>query len=108
MYPVWSYSYFALLIPVFLLTDFVRYKPMIIFEGIGYVITWALLIWAEGVAAMQIVEFTYGIATSTEVAYYTYIYAKVKEARHTTVYHSRHILCTDIHFFLSSKRLIKT
>ena len=30
---MWSYSYFALLVPVFLLTDLVRYKPMINFEG---------------------------------------------------------------------------
>ena len=32
VYPVWPYSYFALLIPVFLLTDYLRYKPVIVFE----------------------------------------------------------------------------
>ncbi len=26
IYPVWSYSYFALLVPVFLLTDLLRYS----------------------------------------------------------------------------------
>lgn len=67
VYPVWSYSYFGLLVPVFLLTDFVRYKPMIVTEGLAYVITWVLLLWAEGVAAMQFMEFMYGVATSTEV-----------------------------------------
>ena len=77
VYPVWSYSYFAMLIPVFLLTDFLRYKPMIMFEGLAYVVTWVLLLWAEGVAAMQVMQFVYGVATSTEIAYYTYIYAKV-------------------------------
>jgi thiamine transporter 2/3 len=77
IYPVWSYSSFALLIPVFLLTDLVRYKPMIIYEGLCYVVTWILLLWAEGVMAMQIMQFVYGMATSTEIAYYTYIYAKV-------------------------------
>ncbi|XP_042216080.1 thiamine transporter 1-like isoform X2 [Homarus americanus] len=77
VYPVWTYSYLALLIVVFLLTDLLRYKPVIVFEGIGYVITWSLLLWARGVRAMQFMEFTYGIATSTEVAYFTYIYAKV-------------------------------
>ena len=46
--PVWPYSYFALLIPVFLLTDMLRYKPIIIFEIGAYWTTWALLIWAEG------------------------------------------------------------
>ena len=77
MYPVWPYSYFALLIPVFLLTDLSKYKPMIVFEGFAYVITWVLLLWADGVVAMQIMQFVYGLATATEIAYYTYIYAKV-------------------------------
>lgn len=62
---------------MFLLTDLLRYKPVIVFEGVGYVVTWCFLLWARGVRAMQFVEFAYGIATSTEVAYYTYIYAKV-------------------------------
>ncbi|XP_063868596.1 thiamine transporter 2-like [Scylla paramamosain] len=77
VYPVWTYSYLSLLVGVFLLTDLLRYKPVIVAEGIGYVITWSLLLWARGVPAMQFMEFMYGIATSTEVAYYTYIYAKV-------------------------------
>ena len=77
VYPVWSYSSFALLVPVFLLTDLVKYKAMIIFEGLSYVVTWVLLLWAEGVAWMQAMQFVYGMATSAEVAYYTYIYAKV-------------------------------
>ncbi|CAL4187848.1 unnamed protein product, partial [Meganyctiphanes norvegica] len=79
IYPVWTYSYLGLLVVVFLLTDFLRYKSVIVFEGFGYVITWSLLLWARGVPAMQFMEFTYGIATSTEVAYYTYIYAKVSK-----------------------------
>ncbi|RXG55935.1 Thiamine transporter 1 [Armadillidium vulgare] len=81
VYPVWTYSYLALLILVFLLTDLLRYKPVIVFEGIGYVATWCLLLWAGGVRWMQFMEFCYGIATATEVAYYTYIYAQV-DARH--------------------------
>ncbi len=79
VYPVWPYSYFALLVPVFLLTDLLRYKPVINVEGAAYVGTWALLLWADGVGAMQAMQFVYGIATSTEVAYYTYIYAKVSK-----------------------------
>lgn len=77
VYPVWSYSYFALLVPVFLLTDMVRYKPMIILESLSLVATWVLLLWAEGVQWMQVMQFMYGVATSMDVAYYTYIYAKV-------------------------------
>ena len=70
-----------------------RYKPIIVFEGFSYILTWVLLLWGYGVAQMQVLElspklssmtfppqfmqFSYGLATSTEVAYFTYIYAKI-------------------------------
>ena len=77
VYPVWPYSYFALLIPVFLLTDILRYKPIIVFEIGAYWSAWALLFWGNGVTWMKLMQFTFGLAAATEVAYYTYIYAKV-------------------------------
>ncbi|XP_074154596.1 thiamine transporter 2 [Sminthopsis crassicaudata] len=77
MLPVWTYSYLVLLFPVFVLTDYLRYKPMIILQGISFVITWLLLLFAQGLLAMQIVEFFYGLVTATEVAYYSYIYSVV-------------------------------
>ena len=93
---MWSYSYFALLVPVFLLTDLVRYKPMINFEGAAYVGTWCMLLWADGVLNMQLMEFLYGIATSTEVAYFTYIYAKVlanNYFRHNKMFLKMKMIC---------------
>ena len=54
VYPVWTYSYLVVLIFVFLLTDFVKYKPMIIFEGFSFVATWLLLVFASGVPLMQV------------------------------------------------------
>lgn len=77
IYPVWTYSYLAVLVLVFLVTDFFRYNPVIIFEGFSYIATWCLLLWGRGVSQMQLMQFTYGVSSSTEVAYYTYIYAKV-------------------------------
>ncbi|NXA14133.1 S19A3 protein, partial [Sapayoa aenigma] len=75
--PVWTYSYLALLFPVFLLTDYVRYKPVLLLQGISLIVTWLLLLFAHGVVAMQVVEFFYGMVTATEVAYYAYIYSVV-------------------------------
>ncbi|XP_063162747.1 thiamine transporter 2 isoform X2 [Candoia aspera] len=75
--PVWTYSYLALLFPVFLITDYARYKPIIILQGISLIITWLLLLFASGLSAMQLAEFVYGLATATEVAYYAYIYSVV-------------------------------
>ena len=87
VYPVWPYAYFGLLIPVFLLTDFLRYKLVIVLEGLSYIVTWSLLIWAPGVLAMQFMEIAYGIATSTEIAYFTYIYAKVNNMfKHVAIF----------------------
>ena len=68
-------------------------------EGFAYIATWVtylqylyniyldictylhclqvLLLWGRGVGQMQLMETVYGLATSTEVAYFTYIYASV-------------------------------
>ena len=39
---VWTYSYLAILILVFLLTDLAKYKPVIVLEGFAYIATWVL------------------------------------------------------------------
>ena len=77
VYPVWTYSYLAILFLVFLVTDLAKYKPVIVLEGFAYILTWVLLLWGNGLAAMQTMQVSYGVATSTEVAYFTYIYASV-------------------------------
>jgi len=77
VYPVWTYSYLGFLVLVFLFTDLTRYKAVIVFEGFSYILTWILLLWGHGLTQMQVMQVAYGIATSTEVAYFTYIYAKI-------------------------------
>lgn len=62
---------------MFLITDYIRYKPVIILQGISLIITWLLLLFAHGVLAIQLMEFFYGMVTATEVAYYAYIYSVV-------------------------------
>uniref|UniRef100_A0A667H4Y9 Thiamine transporter 2-like n=1 Tax=Lynx canadensis TaxID=61383 RepID=A0A667H4Y9_LYNCA len=34
--PIWTYSYLAPLLPVFIATDYVHYKPVIILQGIKW------------------------------------------------------------------------
>lgn len=77
IYPVATYSNLATLILVFLITDFVRYKPIIILCGLSGIVTFLTIILGKTVLELQIMEFFYGLFFSTEVAYYTYIYAKV-------------------------------
>ena len=94
VYPIWTYSYLAVLVFVFILTgkyfpwkllgtelhfmdvifiyhllDWVRYKPMIIFEGLAYVTTWILLVFGSGVQLMQFMQVAYGIATVSQKSF---------------------------------------
>uniref|UniRef100_A0A8B9IH33 Thiamine transporter 1 n=1 Tax=Anser cygnoides TaxID=8845 RepID=A0A8B9IH33_ANSCY len=77
VYPVWTYSYLALLFPVFLATDYLRYKPVVLLQGLSLIITWFMLLYAQGLRAIQFLEFFYGMGTATDVAYYSYIYSIV-------------------------------
>lgn len=85
IFPVSTYSYFATLVIIFLITDFLRYKPIIILCGISGAITFLLIILGQDVLTIQILEFFYGLFFSTEVAYYTYIYAKVDKKHYQEV-----------------------
>ncbi|XP_069745379.1 thiamine transporter 1-like isoform X2 [Narcine bancroftii] len=77
VFPVWTYSYLLLLFPIFLATDYLRYKPLIIIQGAALIVTLFMLLYAQGLLAMQFVEFFYGMVTASEVAYYSYIYTVV-------------------------------
>ncbi|XP_051465622.1 thiamine transporter 1 isoform X2 [Apus apus] len=77
IYPVWTYSYLALLFPVFLATDYLRYKPVVLLQGLSLIVTWFMLLYAQGLRAIQFLEFFYGMGTATDIAYYSYIYSVV-------------------------------
>ena len=77
IYPFWTYSYLVAALFVFLFTDFMRYNPIILIESFSYLITRILLIWGKSLLAMQLMQVVYGVATATEVGYYSYIYSAV-------------------------------
>ncbi|XP_011301083.1 thiamine transporter 2 [Fopius arisanus] len=85
IYPVGTYSYCATLVVIFLLTDFLRYKPIIILCGLSGIIAFCTLTFGKSLGAMQFLEFMYGFYLSTDVAYYTYIYAKVDKKHYEKV-----------------------
>ncbi|XP_023255481.1 thiamine transporter 1-like isoform X2 [Seriola lalandi dorsalis] len=88
IFPVWTYSYLSVLVPVFLLTDWLRYKPVVVFQCVMLFITTAMILWTKTVAAMQAMQFFYGVVTASEVAYFSYIYSVVdlKRYRKATSY----------------------
>ncbi|KAH8382296.1 hypothetical protein KR009_002774 [Drosophila setifemur] len=77
VYPVGTYSYLGLLIFVFLITDLLRYKPVIIANALVGIFIWSTLIWTKTLGGLQAVEVFFGFYQAAEVAYYSYIYAKV-------------------------------
>lgn len=85
IYPIWTYSYLVLLFPIFLATDYLRYKPVLILLATSLVVTYAMLLKAQGMLAMQFLEFFFGVATASEVAYYSYIYSVVEPAHYQRV-----------------------
>ncbi|XP_068571778.1 solute carrier family 19 member 3b isoform X1 [Cebidichthys violaceus] len=77
LFPIWTYSYLAFLFPVFLLTDFLRHKPLIVVQGLFLVTNYVLLCFAPGLPAMVFLQVNYAVVTSTEVAYFSYIYSVI-------------------------------
>ncbi|XP_019571288.2 reduced folate transporter isoform X3 [Rhinolophus sinicus] len=76
--PVLSYSYMAVLVPIFLLTDYLRYKPVLVLQGLSYVSVWLLLLLGTTVLHMQFLEFFYSITMAARIAYAPYIFSLVQ------------------------------
>ncbi|XP_012586690.1 PREDICTED: folate transporter 1 [Condylura cristata] len=80
--PVLSYSYLAVLVPVFLLTDYLRYKPVLVLQGLSYVVAWLLLLLGHSVLDMQLMEFCYSVTMAARIAYSSYIFSLVRPERY--------------------------
>ncbi|CAH0747104.1 unnamed protein product [Diatraea saccharalis] len=85
IYPVGTYSYLSQLVVVFLITDFLRFKPVIILSGLSGISVYAVLLWTSSLEWLQVSQFLYGMYMATEVAYLTYIYAKVDSSKYPRV-----------------------
>lgn len=82
---MWTYSSLVLLIPVLLVTDLLRYKPVIILQGFTYVTAFLLLLVGSGVHSAQLALFSYSIAMAADVAYFSYIYSIVQPSYYQRV-----------------------
>ena len=77
IYPWWPYSYLVAVFILFMFTDVLRYKPIVVVEVLSQIVTRVLLIWGTTLLEMKLMQVTYGIATAAEIAYYSYIYVLV-------------------------------
>ncbi|KAI1713308.1 reduced folate carrier domain-containing protein [Ditylenchus destructor] len=85
IYPYWTYSNLISLLPLFFLTDLLRYKPVIVLEAISLCATWAVLVFGVTVKHMQLMQILYGISTSADVAYQSYLYAVVDKQHYKKI-----------------------
>ena len=85
IYPVATYAYFFFLLLVFLLTDYLKYKPLIVVESLALIATRAILVWGQGIPIMKVMQVTYGLSGAAEIAYFSYVYAMVEVGRYQTV-----------------------
>jgi thiamine transporter 2/3 len=85
IYPVGTYSHVIQLLIIFLITDYLRYKPLIILLGISSASVWGVMLLVDSKFGLQIVELIYGTFCACEVAYYSYIYAKTDKRHYQAV-----------------------
>ncbi|XP_053671153.1 thiamine transporter 2-like [Anopheles nili] len=84
-FPIGTYSYLAQLAVIFLVTDLLRYKPIIIVNGAAGIVVWSMLTWTTSLSALKVLEIFYGTYCAAEVAYFSYIYAKVDREHYQKV-----------------------
>lgn len=80
--PVLPYSHLAVLVPVFLITDYLRYKPVLVVQCLSFVCVWLLLLLGTSVLHMQFMEFFYSITMAARIAYSSYIFSLVHPSRY--------------------------
>ncbi|XP_034472796.1 thiamine transporter 1 [Drosophila innubila] len=85
VYPIGTYAVLAQLVIIFLVTDLLRYKPIIVLSSITGIILFVFLLWTRSLLNLQLAQMFYGTFMAAEVAYYTYIYAKVDRERYQVV-----------------------
>lgn len=83
--PVLTYSYMVVQVPAFLLTDLMRYKPVLIISAVSHVIIWLILLLGTTLLEMQFMEFFYGLTMACRVAYSSYIFSLVSPSLYQRV-----------------------
>ncbi|XP_050425168.1 thiamine transporter 1-like [Adelges cooleyi] len=79
LYAVGSYSMFVLIIIIFLVTDYVKYKPVLIVDGIGGILHYIAITNRPSKLRIQFGQAFYGFFFSAEVALFGYLYAMIEE-----------------------------
>lgn len=79
IYPYTPYCYMLSLIPIFLLTDLLLYKPTMLTEVLGQIGFRATLVFGGSIISQVCGQMFYGIASASEIAFFSYIYARLEK-----------------------------
>ena len=87
VYPVVTYSNILLLVPVLLVTDWLRYKPVIVLQALCNLLSFLLLLLGPrgDAASARGAFFVYSLGSVADVAYISYIYSLVPPQRYQSV-----------------------
>jgi len=86
IYPLWTYAYFAFLLPVGMLSEGIGYKATVMIGMIARETTRAILIFESSLTAMQLTQISFGFASASEIVYFTFVYVSLpKEHYHRAV-----------------------
>ncbi|KAI6185017.1 Folate-like transporter 2 [Aphelenchoides bicaudatus] len=79
IYPFNPYAYLISLIPIFLLTDFLLYKPTMLVEILGQIGFRASLVFFKSVFSQIVGIIVYGMASASEIGFFSYVYARLEK-----------------------------
>uniref|UniRef100_UPI00358F46C9 reduced folate transporter isoform X2 n=1 Tax=Myxine glutinosa TaxID=7769 RepID=UPI00358F46C9 len=65
----------------FLLSDLLRYKPILMIQSASFVAVWLLAILGQSLLAIQFLEFFYGVTMAARIAYSSFLFSLV-DAEH--------------------------
>ncbi|XP_027851234.2 thiamine transporter 1-like [Aphis gossypii] len=85
IFPVSTYTCLGVTIIIFLITDYLYYKPIVVLNALSSFTVQILLIFTRSKTNMMVMEVFYGTLISCKVAYFTYVYSKVDKKYYKTV-----------------------
>ncbi|XP_022182541.1 thiamine transporter 2-like isoform X1 [Myzus persicae] len=78
VYPVGSYVSVLFVVIVFLVTDYLQYKPIIILNGLSGIMSYSLLLGSPTISFLKSGQIFLMLFRAAEVASYTYMFASIR------------------------------
>uniref|UniRef100_A0A8D8YTM3 Folate transporter 1 n=1 Tax=Cacopsylla melanoneura TaxID=428564 RepID=A0A8D8YTM3_9HEMI len=79
IYPIGTYSSLLLMVITFLITDYTRYKPIVVLDVLAGLLSYVLIVESPTMPIMWVQQVCIGFYHAGEVSYYSYMYSKIKD-----------------------------